>query len=579
MKMKEVMIKPWIKILFITCTTIFMMFTNLSMLVAKEGEAKVLVIYTTKDGEINENQRYLDLLIGHFTSDIRFISSDEVKKSDLLSVTHLFYFGQVATGLPAKFETLFDDFEGTFVALGYNSEKLGDRFTFVNPQHEVSVDQLSAASGSDFLDITKMYMIEIEPDEGAEILINGRMKQERVDYPVLVKEDQNFFYTFDTLDSRQSILFAEMLHEVFEADHEHGYTGYIRLEDVHPLVDPKPLKEIAQVLKEKNIPYMVAVIPIYTNESTGQKTTFADSPELLKVLKQIQSDGGSIVLHGYTHQFRSSETGEGFEFWDVENNSPIYAPEDVELELKREQDFSLKNKYEEYIKELQLYEKEYTVTKINKGIDELAKYGLYPLAFEAPHYTMSQYGYQLLSEYFSTYVGQIQLSDKDWEIMDTAPYITSPSLLNGMQLLPETMGYVQPDDTKSIEKMIDNTKRIGLVRDGMFAAFYHPYLGVEGFQELMGEIEKLPNVSWIDLKEMNVKVDGENVSIHTKNGEIHSKLNQFKVVYSSLDAPVYYLGQFVGFAAWIIVVIGAAAISSFILFTIRLNSRNKQLEG
>lgn len=193
MKMKEVMIKPWIKILFITCTTIFMMFTNLSMLVAKEGEAKVLVIYTTKDGEINENQRYLDLLIGHFTSDIRFISSDEVKKSDLLSVTHLFYFGQVATGLPAKFETLFDDFEGTFVALGYNSEKLGDRFTFVNPQHEVSVDQLSAASGSDFLDITKMYMIEIEPDEGAEILINGRMKQERVDYPVLVKEDQNFF--------------------------------------------------------------------------------------------------------------------------------------------------------------------------------------------------------------------------------------------------------------------------------------------------------------------------------------------------------------------------------------------------
>src|SRR5690606_30358976 len=147
-----------------------------------------------------------------------------------------------------------------------------------------------------------------------------------------------------------------------------------------------------------------------------------------------------------------------------ENNSPIYAPEDVELELKREQDFSLKNKYEEYIKELQLYEKEYTVTKINKGIDELAKYGLYPLAFEAPHYTMSQYGYQLLSEYFSTYVGQIQLSDKNWEIMDTVPYITSPSFLNGMQLLPETMGYVQPDDSKSIEKMIDNTKRIGLVR-------------------------------------------------------------------------------------------------------------------
>ena len=89
------------------------------------------------------------------------------------------------------------------------------------------------------------------------------------------------------------------------------------------------------------------------------------------------------------------------------------------------------------------YEKEYIETKITSGIHELVKYGLYPLAFEAPHYTMSQNGYKILSEHFSTYVGQVQLSDKDWEIMDTALYSTSPTFFNGMQLLPETMGYVR----------------------------------------------------------------------------------------------------------------------------------------
>ena len=28
-------------------------------------------------------------------------------------------------------------------------------------------------------------------------------------------------------------------------------------------------------------------------------------------------DDAAIIMHGYTHQFYDSETGEGFEFWDV----------------------------------------------------------------------------------------------------------------------------------------------------------------------------------------------------------------------------------------------------------------------
>lgn len=332
------------------------------------------------------------------------------------------------------------------------------------------------------------------------------------------------------------------------------------------------------MLEERGIPYMVAVIPIYTNPITNRKYTFADSPKLLKVLKQIQNGGGSILLHGYTHQFRTSETGEGFEFWDVESNSPIYAPEDQQIKLKTEQDFSSEEVYQHYIEGLQAFEREYTETKINKGLDELTKYGLYPLAFEAPHYTMSQYGYEILSEYFSTYVGQTQLSDQDWKIMDTAPYITSPSFLHGMQLLPETLGYVQPEVEEPIQKMMDRKERIGLVRNGMFAAFYHPYLGAEGFQELLSELEKLPNVSWINLKEMDVWVKGKNVSIYTKDGEIIADFNRFKVTFSSLDAPLYYMGQFVNAASWVIAVVSSIVICTFIVFAFYLVRRNKLIE-
>src|SRR5690606_16106585 len=100
------------------------------------------------------------------------------------------------------------------------------------------------------------------------------------------------------------------------------------------------------------------------------------------------------------------------------------------------------------------------------------------------HYTMSQNGYEVVSDYFTTYVGQVQLSDKDWEIMKTSPHISSPSFLHGMTLLPETLGYVEPDNRDAINEMIQNAEDYMFVRDGMVAGFYHPYLGVDRFKEL-----------------------------------------------------------------------------------------------
>ncbi|WP_130860209.1 DUF2334 domain-containing protein [Gracilibacillus phocaeensis] len=61
------------------------------------------------------------------------------------------------------------------------------------------------------------------------------------------------------------------------------------------------------------MPYLVAVIPVYTNEE-GQTKHLLDSPKLAKTLKYMQDNGASMVLHGYEHQYLSSETGEGFEF-------------------------------------------------------------------------------------------------------------------------------------------------------------------------------------------------------------------------------------------------------------------------
>jgi len=545
-----------------------------------KDEAKVLVIYTSRDGEIDEYQRSLDMLISHFTNDVTFISSEEVEKNDLRNVTHLFYYGQVNARLPSTFVTLFDDYSGTFVAIGYNSDQLGDKFAFVTPLHEREVNQVNLTSNKeDVFDVISQNIIHIEVTEDTEIVIEGKKIGDIISYPILVKNENHYFYAVDSISSQKSILFGEILHDIFNANHDAKHPAYIRLEDIHPLVDPENVRQIAEILKEKNIPYMVAVIPVYTNPITGEKHHFSNSPELLKVLKEMQKDGGSIVLHGYTHQFRESETGEGFEFWDVENNTPVYAPPDETITLQNENDFNTKAEYESYIRNLQEYEREYIESKITRGIQELVNYGLYPLAFEAPHYTMSQNGYTVISEYFSTYVGQIQLSDNDWEIMDSTPYITSPSFLNGMQLLPETLGYVRPDDPDAIQNMMKKAEGFQHTKDGMLAAFYHPYLGVERFVKLISEMEKLPNITWIDLKQTDLWVKADHVEIYTENGEIKADINRGGLLLSSLDFPLFHFKKFVGLVIWGMAIVGGIAVIAFILFTIFLQSRKTKMEG
>ncbi|MFK2826439.1 polysaccharide deacetylase family protein [Bacillus sp. B190/17] len=567
-----------ILLIFVTSFTLFLQGPNISA--AKKSEPKVLVIYTSKDGKVDEYQRSLDMIISHFTTDVTFISSSEVGKQDLTAVTHLFYYGQVASQLPPAFVNLFDDYEGTFVAIGYNSDQLGDQFSFINPLHEREINQLTLTSSKEKkLDLDHQNIVDTQLTKNAEILLEGKKVGDTTAYPVMVKKQNHYYCAFDSMSSRESILFGEVLHDIFQPDHTAKHPAYIRLEDVHPLVDPKNIKEIAKVLKEKNIPYMVAVIPVYINPETGKKYHFSDSPELLKVLKEMQKDGGSIVLHGYTHQFRASETGEGFEFWDVEHNRPIYAAADKPFTLRKESDFGTKAAYENYLNKLQKHERKYIETKLTKGIQELASYGLYPLAFEAPHYTMSQNGYQVVSEYFSTYVGQVQLSDENWGIMDGAPYITSPSFLNGMQLLPETLGYVRPDDPKAVQNIMKEAEIMKLTEDGMLAAFYHPYLGVDGFKKLIEEMEKQPNISWIDLKQMDVQVKADKVGIYTENGEIKVDIDRGGLLLSSSDFSLYYFIQFIEIIVWGMAAIGGLAVIAFVMFAVFLHSRKTKMEG
>ncbi|MBU9723309.1 MULTISPECIES: polysaccharide deacetylase family protein [Bacillaceae] len=552
--------------------------------ISNEEWPNVLVIFSSRDDEMDEHQRMLDMLLGHFTANVTFISSSLVEEQDLDLVDYLFYYGHVKEVLPRQVIDMVNQFDGTIVTIGENADQFGERFSFIerSPTNAV-IDEIELVEDPDKqLSFVPQYIfnISVVEDHHLETLLFG--KKDNVRYPLFVKKQFHYYFASNILKPPFSILFAEVLYDVFKEDYREVSEvnpGYIRLEDIHPLVDPDHMMDIAHILAEKNIPYMIAVIPVYTNPETKKQYHFSDSPKLLKALKFMQDNGGSIVLHGYTHQFRLSETGEGFEFWDVENNMPIYHGQDDEVVVKTEEDFSSIGEYEEYLSDQKAYERDYIEERITRGIEELANYGLYALAFEAPHYTMSQHGYQVVSEYFTTYVGQLQLSDNDWEIMTTSPYITEPNFLHGMKLLPETMGYVLPEDPDgSIETMIRNAENYRFVREGMVAGFYHPYLGPELFIELIEQMEKIPNVSWIDLKKMDNHVQTKHVDIRSGQGEINANVNYMGLFLSSTSYIDFHVKNVIVVLLWCFGAIGAIAVVSFILYILSNSISSNQVE-
>ena len=543
-----------------------------------DPEAEVLVVYSTEDEGVDENIRLLDLSIGHFANDIEYINVHDVEKSDLEDKTHLFYYGHVKEKLPSEFPEMVSSFDGPIMAISYNIDQLGEKYSFLKVGGERTITQIEDLNDQEkSREIDENVIFETELEEGAEVLVEGDGKEGK--FPLIMENDENYYLASDSFDRPYSAYFSQALNTFFDAEVSDKTPAYIRLEDVHPLSDPERLQAAAEELAKRDIPYMIAVIPVYTDPETGRRYHFEDQKEVLKVLKYMQDNGGSVILHGYTHQFRDSETGEGFEFWDVENQMPIYhGPEEGNVEQLAVDDFETEEEYEEYMEANRAYEREYIEERLTRGVQELTNYGLYPLAFEPPHYTISQDGYEVVSEMFSTYVGQVQLSDKDWEIMDTTPYVSQPEMLKGMTLLPETIGYVQPEEDEPVEEMMEAADFYEVTDGGMIGGFYHPYLGVEGLQEVLDEMEKIKDIEWIDLKEMDNTVTVDNVAIKSGNGEVTADVNNFGLMRTSADFLYYHILETAITITWVIAGIGVLAVLMFISFTIYLVIRRRRME-
>lgn len=290
----------------------------------------------------------------------------------------------------------------------------------------------------------------------------------------------------------QGILFyivADILHDILgETDFEESQV-YIRIEDVHPKRSVKNLKAVADYLYKRDIPFMIALIPVYKDPGSGDVTTMDDMPEFAGAIRYMQDKGGSVVLHGYTHQgFERETSGEGFEFWNGIEDAPL----DADMEA-------------------------YVFDKVNAGLSSCIRNGIYPLGFESPHYAMDIRGYREIKKYFSTYVGQVQENDIRFGTTEYPYRIYDTERVN--KLLPENLGYVDPENPFALDEIFENYDKVDVVRGSMKGVFFHSYLDASYLRGIVEGLERRGAVFY-DMKKEDHWVSCAGISISTSSAGI-----------------------------------------------------------
>ncbi|WP_162287877.1 polysaccharide deacetylase family protein [Indiicoccus explosivorum] len=479
---------------------------------AADRRVTTLIAFTGEEMAHEGDLHALDLAAGHFSDEVKILPLEEVE--NLGDYSHVFYAGFSEAAVPAEKVQLFDNYTGKLLLIGHHINSF-------RPFADLAADGRLIMSG--ILDEQGRHLAEEDKVSTAFGSVGDRdifyfTETGEGEYPLVFGDSRVYGVASHSISGNLADYLGEALFEFYGAGKKPP-VKFLRLEDVHPKSDSSQLKEIGEFLAANRIPYAVTVIPVYVNPQTKEEIRLVDVPDLVETLKMMQKNGASLILHGYRHQYRDTETGEGYEYWDSEYDRPIYQSKGERV-LQRA-DFSSQTDYEAFLKEAKEFEESYIAGTVEKGVSEMAALGLYPVAFEAPHYAMSRNGYKVLSEYFTTIVGEIQISDETGAGLSVSLFDSRPAKLNGMRVIPETLGYMKAGDTHAPKRIKEKAAYVSTFSDSYLAFFYHPYLGLDGLKDIMEGMQKYRDYEWIDLKAENHRVKTDGITITAASGNLH----------------------------------------------------------
>jgi uncharacterized protein YdaL len=289
------------------------------------------------------------------------------------------------------------------------------------------------------------------------------------------------------------LVFSDLLHDIFGIDDTTPPRAMIRLEDVNALSTRWSLNTLSDYFDSAGVPFSIALIPIYLDPyglyNNGAPVEIRltdqhpDAATLRNSVSYAQTRGGSIVMHGVTHQYGAllnpynGVSGNDFEFWDIVNNSALPGLETTAQVLDR----------------------------LDTGLAELSGAGITPFAWEVPHYHASPVASQAFPQRFARTYQRAVYCTEDHPVFSAGDYCAGQffpyeiqSDYYGQMIIPENLGNIEYDIsdidptsnvTYTWQDLLKNAEYALVVRGVYGSFFFHPFwlepdLGTPGLADL-----------------------------------------------------------------------------------------------
>ena len=464
--------------------------TTATLAAPTQGTKSVLVLYEPGPTQVASglgDARQLRQLLGHFRTDVTIESADTYKTNGMARFDVTFFIGYTRAYTPPPL-LLRDAYAArrTFVWLNSGLSEFGrtydlaTRFGFVAQGFDTTsvFDSVQAADHHFTKSEPNANVLKVVDPSRCQVLATTTSSRTKLTVPYAIRSgsfwclvDSPFSYA---TEADRYLYFADLLHEILNEDHPRSHSALIRIEDTNPFSDPASLRAIADLLAGRRIPFLVGVIPFYVNPATQTRVAMSEKPDYVDALRYVMEHGGTIVLHGTTHQYKG-ESASDYEFWDESRN-----------------------------RILPMDSKEYVERKLRDGVVECIKNGVYPLVWETPHYSASTLDYSLIAEHFSTAMEQRLVID-NLDYSQYFPYLIKRDMY-GERILPENLGYIplDPESSKeqeAVDKLLSFAKVNLAVRDGFVSGFFHPFVKIEFLAHLVDGIRTL-GYTFVDVREM-----------------------------------------------------------------------------
>jgi uncharacterized protein YdaL len=285
-------------------------------------------------------------------------------------------------------------------------------------------------------------------------------------------------------------IFEDLLFDALNPSAPTRHRALLRLEDINPSQDAAQLRTIAEYLYSEGIPYGFGVTPVYTdpngyfNGGVAAQSALSDkNNSVADTIRWMQSHGGTLVMHGYTHQYSNvanpynAVTGDDFEFYRVTENP----------------DHSLN-----YLGPVAEDSQTWALDRIDSSAKEFKKAKIDAAQiFEFPHYAGSAADYQAVTQRFSTrwergmyYGGYLTGGQIDYShvIGEGFPYVVRD--VYGTTVLPENCGPYAPEAfygfrPHTVADILAAADAQTVVRDGVAGFYYHPFEGVDALKQIV----------------------------------------------------------------------------------------------